>query len=532
MYIFKNAFRCIGRAKSRNILIGIIVFAISLSACIGLSIRHAAANAKEDTLSGLSITANISFDRRSAMQNMTSPEQGTGQTQERFDKQEFSQLMGENSALSLEEYEKYSKASTVKDFYYTSTVSVNGKDLEPVSNEEETENQTSSTPSPSGNMNGKRDFIKGAQSDFSLIGVSGENAMTDFINGTATVTEGEIFQENTEENHCIISSELATFNNISVGDKIVLTNPNSEEETYTMTVTGIFTDTSANENSFSMMGMTSNDPANKIYISYHALEGIIAASEEASVTITDSATGDEQETALRETLTATYTFADVEAYNTFETDVRDMGLDEKYTVSSPDITQFENSLAPLNTLSKTAGYFLIVILCIGAVILVVLNIFSVRERKYEIGVRTAMGMKKGKVALQFLTEIFAVTLAAVIIGGSVGAVASVPVANTLLKSQIESSQSRQNEIEKGFGRGGNVDTQGEQPPEIPSGFGGRFETLTQNTAEYVDEISNATDFTVLLQLLGIAIVLTVIAGAFSVLFIMRYEPLKILSNRD
>lgn len=34
------------------------------------------------------------------------------------------------------------------------------------------------------------------------------------------------------------------------------------------------------------------------------------------------------------------------------------------------------------------------ILVIGAVILVVLNIFNVRERKYEIGVLTAMGMKK------------------------------------------------------------------------------------------------------------------------------------------
>ena len=42
MYIIKNARRCIGRSKGRNILIGIIALVIAVSACIGLSIRQAA----------------------------------------------------------------------------------------------------------------------------------------------------------------------------------------------------------------------------------------------------------------------------------------------------------------------------------------------------------------------------------------------------------------------------------------------------------------------------------------------------------
>ena len=81
-----------------------------------------------------------------------------------------------------------------------------------------------------------------------------------------------------------------------------------------------------------------------------------------------------------------------------------------------DISEFERSLTPLTTLSTMAGWFLLVILIIGAIILVVLNIFNVRERKYEIGVLTAMGMKKHKVASQFICEILVVTMIAVIIG--------------------------------------------------------------------------------------------------------------------
>lgn len=48
-----------------------------------------------------------------------------------------------------------------------------------------------------------------------------------------------------------------------------------------------------------------------------------------------------------------------------------------------------------------AGYFLIVILAIGAIVLIVLNIFNIRERKYEVGVLTAIGMKKSRVAISF-----------------------------------------------------------------------------------------------------------------------------------
>ena len=45
MYIIKNALRCIGRAKGRNILIGIIALVIAVSACLGLSIAKVIVNA-------------------------------------------------------------------------------------------------------------------------------------------------------------------------------------------------------------------------------------------------------------------------------------------------------------------------------------------------------------------------------------------------------------------------------------------------------------------------------------------------------
>ncbi|MBQ4569717.1 MAG: ABC transporter permease [Ruminococcus sp.] len=552
MYIIKNALRCIGRSKGRNILIGIIVLVISVSACIGLSIRQASENAKQDTLDNMSITATISFDRQSMMSEMGGGFEGERGERPSFDRDQFAQMMGGSQALSLEEYEVYAGAESVKDFYYVSTVSVNGsEDLLPVSTENESEEDTSEN---SDDMSGGFNFgggpggfggggmgMKGMnQSDFTLKGYSSDSAMTAFQDGTASITDGSVFEEGTASLECIISEELALYNSLAVGDTIVITNPNNEEETYELAITGLFTDSSANENSFSPMGFSSSDPANMIYLSYNALESIVSASEASSETVTDETTGREYETALATSLEATYVLADTDAYYRFEEDVRDLGLDESYVVNSMDITAFENSLTPLKTLSSMAGWFLLIILIIGAVILVVLNIFSVRERKYEIGVLTAMGMKKGKVALQFITEIFMVTIVSVIIGVLIGGVASVPVTNALLEHQATAQSNRMEEVEMNFGRpggfgGGGMPDKGNIPEDIPQrgdGFGGMFMQAGDAVGSYVTEINSAMNLTVVLQMFGIAVLLTLFAGAASLLFIMRYEPLKILANRD
>lgn len=183
-----------------------------------------------------------------------------------------------------------------------------------------------------------------------------------------------------------------------------------------------------------------------------------------------------------------------------------------------------------------AGLFLLVILAIGAVILVVLNIFNVRERKYEIGVLTAMGMKKWKVATQFICEILVITMLAVAIGVGVGAVASVPVTNALLENQINSQNSMQSQIDGNMGRPGNFPGGGGGSfpgGSMPDFGGGNFmENFFGGTANFISEVDSAMDLTVVFQMLGVGLLLTLIASAASVLFVMRYDPLKILSNRD
>lgn len=502
MYLIKNALRNIQRSIGKNILIGVIVVIIAFACCLSLSIKQVAQTTKEEGLANLNVTANISYDRRNAMEKMEPPTNG-----EQPDKSQMAQVFAQGG-LSLDELEIYAKADSVKDFYYSSTLSINGTDdLSPIE---------SNTDSGMGGMDGRDNKLMNS-SDFTLIGYSSYDAMNDFIDGIKSIEEGNLFDINAE-NECIISDELAIYNALEVGDTITLTNPNNEAETFTPTVTGIYT-----SNESDMMGMQRSDPANQIYASYVTVNNLIETSKANSENDTDS-------TYLVAQTNGTYVFDSVDDFEAFEDEARALGLDESYTIASTDITAYEQSLTPLTNLASYATTFLWVILAIGGAILIVFNIFRLRERKYEIGVLAAIGMNKVKIATQFMIELFVVTFVAIIIGITLGSVSSVPITNSLLANSSTTTSFETQMPSNTGGESGNVPSANSPSPQMnmDKEKGGMF---TQGV-NYISEVTSATNFTVVLQLLGIGILLTVISGSISILFILRYEPLKILSNRE
>ncbi len=562
MYILKNAWRSITRSKGRNILIGIIIFVIAVSACIALSIGEAAETARQDSEDQLSITGQISVNRQAMMQNQDSKE----------DKKE---AMTEMEDLSLEDLQSYADSDYVKSFYYTSSVSLDASgDLEAVdtsgvsndssdgSTDADSDGSADNAQAPDGmeqggDQNGGQGMPDdagrmGTQGDFTITGYSSDEAMTDFLSGASTITEGSVFDENDDTNQCIISSELAEYNDLSVGDTITLVNPNATDETYEFTVCGIYESSDTGDSYSNMMGGfgAAFDSANRIYTSYENVSAITEASD-----------------TLQSQTNGTYTFATVDDYEAFK-EATEAALGDNYTVSSADVDSYEQSLQPLENLSTYAKYFLAVVLAIGGIILVVLNIFNIRERKYEIGVLAAIGMKKGKIAMQFLTELLCVTFIAIILGTGVGAAASVPVTNKLLAQQIESSQELSASQEENFGReAGGPQGGGPGGEAVPSDNGEAVSGTDSNSsdsntsqsddntkvqnddkkqqdqpndnkgipgqaARYVSQINSATDLAVVGKLILIGIGLTLIAGCVAVVFILRYDPLRILSSRD
>ena len=165
----------------------------------------------------------------------------------------------------------------------------------------------------------------------------------------------------------------------------------------------------------------------------------------------------------------------------FEAEMREKGLPDDWRVFR-DEQAYRRMLKPIESLKDVSLTFVIIVLVFGAAIMILLSVIAIRERKYEIGVLRAMGLKKKKVALCLWVETIVITFVCFVAGIFAGTALATPVSNALW-----------------------------------TGDG---------------QISIGLDAITVLQILGVSILLASIAGGVSVSRITKYEPIKILMERN
>ena len=270
MYILKNALTSIKRNKGRNILIGIIIIVISAACAITLAIRESATKIVTAYENRNPLTATIGMNRENLMKSL----RDGNKTQE-----EMINAFNEIDSITEEEIIKYGDSDYLNSFYYTYTLSVDAKDIkeatdslvkETTTTKTETSTTTRKFPgSTNGKMPGRPDFggststtkkkttttktekifnEKAQNGAFTLTGYNSYEDMKEFINGDYTIIDGEVSNDFTS-NSCVISEELATLNELKVGDTITIVDPNTNSNTYELVITGIYkenTDSSSN----------------------------------------------------------------------------------------------------------------------------------------------------------------------------------------------------------------------------------------------------------------------------------------------
>ena len=290
MYIIKNAFRNITRAKGRNLLIGFITLAIAIASFVAITIMASANEAEARGKEQLSITATIDLNRQYLMKQ--AQEKGT----------DIREALSGHASLTLDELKSFADSSYIENFNYQLTSSLSKTDsFTAVSNSNSTQQQGVGQQVPGQMMQQSSNT-----GDFTIVGYSSKEVMTDFISGDKEVTTGSIFAENSQGLECLVSEELNTYNNIGIGSTFTLVNPRDSAQSYTFTVTGIYT---SNEYSSRQtgMGFPGSDPANQIYVSFNSLNSIVSAS---SSTLTGNITG-------------TFSFNSVENFENFQAEVKE-----------------------------------------------------------------------------------------------------------------------------------------------------------------------------------------------------------------
>ena len=527
MYILKNSLISIFRNKGRNILIGLIILTIACSTTVTLAIRNTANNIVKSYEESNDLIATISFERSKLMEQFKGGEDAQKENIEAFNNIE---------SYTLENVKNYGESEYLKGYYYTYSTSLNSDTLSKATDSYEYEvedKQTSTTtntttttsggnnssggnrPSkPSGESMGERHTMtekhtttiitktkekfessRNLTGDFQLDGYSSYDAMTNFVDGTYKVTDGEMISDFSGY-QCVISNELATLNEVAVGSTITLKNPTTEK-TYDFTVTGIYTDNNDNNESASMYSKS----ANTIIVGSGVIELLVA-----------------DDNTLVTNLTPSFILNGEESIESFETEIKEKGLNEYYTINT-NLEELQNATKSIENVKTFATTFLLITLIISSLVLFVINMINIRERKYEIGVFRTIGMSKFKLTIQFIVELLLVAGIALIIGAVIGGFLAKPVGNMLLENEIETTQSQQEQISNNFGRGGSSNK-----PEM------KFNSREQ--VETIDSIEAVVDFTVIMQLLGIGILLTLMSSLASMISIQRFSPLTILKERS
>lgn len=488
MYILKNAFISITRNIGRNLLIGIIIVVISCACAITLAIRNSASALITSYQNQYEVTATIGINRESMRGNMQMDREAS-QEEKETNKENMNTIFASISNISTDEIHTYGESEYVKSYYYQKSIGVNSLELEPAS----TTTATDSSEQSFGGKGGKQDFTNQTNSDFTLEGYSSIEGMQDFISGKYSITSGEVSSD-IESDTCVINSELATLNNIEVGATITLVDPDNENNTITLTVTGIFEEISDTEDA---MGMFTSS-VNKIITNTNVVEKLMNVNSE-----------------MKATTTPTFILTSKDVISSFEEELTEKGLSE-YLSLSTNLDQVESATSTISNVSTFALTFLIITLLIGGIVLFVINMINIRERKYEIGVLRTIGMKKSLLTLQFVSELLMVAIISLAIGAGIGSLASVPVSNYLLDQEIHSAEEQVSDVNRNFG-GANKE---------------KFNNVNGiATVQAFDSIDAVVDLKVLGELFVIGILLTLISSSASMISIQKFSPLTILKER-
>lgn len=172
----------------------------------------------------------------------------------------------------------------------------------------------------------------------------------------------------------------------------------------------------------------------------------------------------------------------------FQKEIKAKGLPAGYDVKS-DLKDYEEATAPAQSIHQVSTMFVIGIIAIGSILLLFITAFSIRERQYEIGVLRAIGMSRKHVMTTLICETLILCGSCLIVGLIIANILGPVLGDELLLKQ-------------------------------------------QNSVVNLTNISFYLNGNTIGILCLIMLTAGLITSLFGVMSIMRFEPRKILSERN
>ncbi|WP_121610714.1 ABC transporter permease [Mesobacillus foraminis] len=482
MNFLKRSFLSVKARKGKSLLQVFVFSVICVLVLAGLSIQTAAVKSGDLARQKLGADVTLQADMEKIREQMQAEQESSGERQ-RF----------KSVPIPVENAQELTSYDQIKGYNFYSSTTGLASDFTPIENAETetTEDTSTESEAPAGRMGGM------AQGDVSLQGVTFTDSATEFMDSTSTIVDGEhLTDEDIGKNVALIEKTLAEENDLKVGDTITITNPQDDSLTVDLKIKGIYETTSTGSDQ--AMSFTAMIPYNKIYVPYTTSAALKGADYVGTI---DSAIYYIDDPADMESFVAKAEKESSIDFDTFKLDANDQ--------------LYQQMVGPIENVASFSNNIVYLVSIAGAIILGLIVMMSIRERKYEMGVLLALGERRWKLAGQFIAEILLVAVLSLGIATVSGNAVADQVSGQLLNQELESAETT---VTPDSFRGGGR-------------FGGMQAAQTQSveTIEELD-VSVTPDDLGLLAMIGLLI--AIVSALLPSLTVLRLQPKTILSKQD
>lgn len=478
--VLKNALLSIKKNIGKTILLFVLMALIANLVIAGLSIKEATVKSIAQIRESLGNEVTLSYNMQNIMKNREKGESMESVVQD----------------ISVSTADLLKDLDHVKNYNYTVTVGVNSSKIDPVEMKESTQNNA-----PQGGPQDSNNQVQ--ESDFTVSGNTTMEYLTAFTNENYVLKKGRLLStEDVGKNYVVISEDLATDNNLSVGNsfKVYSTDSNGKKTTVTLKVVGIYT-----INSTEMNRSMSNrqNPYNTLYTTLSTaqkLNGSTKTISSASYYIDDA--------------------ANIDSFKEASAQVDSIDWDT-YTLDADD-RAYEMSVSSLENMAKFANIFLGVVVVAGSAILALILVLTLRSRFYEFGVFLSMGQSKAKIILQQLAEVGLIALVAFTLSLGTGKMVSNTISN-MLESSANSRPGVTMTMEKS-------ENSSDSTSDSNSSMNKMFDHAMKGPQD--TELDVSVSGSTVTKLAGITSAICVVSVLLPSLYVMRLSPREILIKKE
>lgn len=359
--MWKNAVLSIRKNVGRNILLLGVAFLIINLVMAGLEIRTATKKSMDATRQSLGSDVTLAYNMKALMSNRSK-----GEALDQF-----------NISIKVSDANELSKLKYVKSVNYLQSVSVDTDDIEPVNL------SSTTTTSQFKQLENNQDNKKLGPMDNNNFTVSGQSTMktlSAFVNKQYVLKSGRLLSESdAHTNNVVISSELASDNNLKVGSTFsVYTSDSSNNKIMiTVNVVGVYRVKTVNQ----IGGMSNRQsPYNTIYSSLETAQKLNGSTTTIS--------------------SAIYTLDDPSHISAFKKIAKKTSVDwNTYTLDANDQV-YQMSIGSLKNMNKFASLFIMIVIVGGGIVMALVLMLALRSRYHEYGILLSLGESKLRIVGQ------------------------------------------------------------------------------------------------------------------------------------